>query len=67
MDCCGVNRDGLFGADVRAILEVAVLAFLLSLQVETGKTTKVLLDDRLVDSSATANTLSVVVSNSVRL
>ena len=38
-----------------------MLAFLLSLQVETGETTKVLLDDGLVDGSSTADTLTDVV------
>jgi hypothetical protein len=59
----GVDGDSLLGADVRAVLEVRVLALLLGLEVQTCKTTEVLLDDRLVDGRTTADTLTVVVSD----
>ena len=56
-----VDGNGFLGADVRAILEVAVLALLLGLEVETGETPKVLLDDGLVDGGTAADTLTVIV------
>ena len=57
------DGGGLFGADVQTVLKTCVLAFLLGLEVETGETPKVLLDDGLVDSRATTDTLSVIMSN----
>jgi hypothetical protein len=63
VDSSGVDGDGLLSADVRAVLEVRVLALLLGLEVQTCKTTEVLLDDRLVDGRTTADTLTVVVSD----
>ena len=62
----GVDCNGFLCTDVRTILEVSMLAFLLSLEIETGKTTEILLDDSLVDSRATADTFSVIVSNSAK-
>ena len=35
MDSRSIDRDGFFSADVRTILEVAMLTLLLGLQIET--------------------------------
>lgn len=43
-------------------LQVVVLSFLLSFQVQAGQSPQVLLAHRLVHSGATADTLTVVVS-----
>lgn len=55
----GVDGDGLLRADIGSVLEVPVLPLLLRLEVETGKTTEVLPDDRLVDGGTAPNTLSL--------
>ena len=60
MDRCSVDCDSLLSADVRAVLEVTVLALLLGLEVQTSETTKVLLNDGLVDGRTTPDTLTVV-------
>ena len=60
---CSVDRNSLLGADVRTILEIAVLALLLGLEIQTRETAQVLLDNRLVDSCAAPDTFTVVVCN----
>jgi len=55
-----VNGRGFFGADAWSILEVSMLSLLLSLEVKTRKSTEILLDDCLVDSGTTPDTLTVV-------
>lgn len=59
----GTTKDShsLLGRDVRPVLQVPVLPLLLGLEVQPRQPTQVLPDDRLVDSSSSPDTLSVVV------
>lgn len=61
----GIDCNSLFSADVRTVFEVTMLALLLGLEVQTSETTQILLDDSFIDGRATADTLSVIVGNSV--
>mmetsp|Transcript_14739 Transcript_14739/g.38930 ORF Transcript_14739/g.38930 Transcript_14739/m.38930 type:complete len:664 (+) Transcript_14739:435-2426(+) len=61
VDSRGVDGHGLLAADVRSVLEVVVLPLLLGLQPQAREPAQILLARRLVDSRATANTLTVVV------
>ena len=65
MNSCGVDSDGLFSADIRTILEICVLPFLFSLQIQTSETAQVFLDNCLVDSSTTADTFTIIVRNPI--
>jgi hypothetical protein len=58
-----VDSYSLLCTDIRAILEVGVLAFLLRLQIEPRETTEVLLNNGLIDSRTAPDTLTVVVGN----
>lgn len=59
----GVDGSGLFGRDIGSVLQIGVLALLLGLQIQTGETAEVLLDDGLVHSRAATNTLAVIMCN----
>lgn len=75
-----VDSDGLLSADVGTILEISVLALLLSLEIQafkiirfnkfkcamrlTSQSSKVLLYDSLVHSGTTSNPFSIVMSDS---
>ena len=63
MNSRGVDGNGLLSTDIRAVLEVSVLTLLFGLQVQSSKTTKVLLDHSFVDRSTSANTFTVIVCN----
>ncbi len=58
-----VDSYSFLCANIRAILEVGVLTFLLCLQIEPRETTEVLLNNGLVDSRTAPDTLAVVVGN----
>mmetsp|Transcript_1930 Transcript_1930/g.3397 ORF Transcript_1930/g.3397 Transcript_1930/m.3397 type:complete len:231 (+) Transcript_1930:2533-3225(+) len=62
VDGGSVDGDGDLTADVGTILEVVMLAFLLSLEPETSETAEVLATDSLVNSGSTSDALAVVVS-----
>ena len=59
----GVNSYSFLCTDIRTILEVSMLAFLLCFKIEPRETTEVLLDNCLIDSRTAPDTLTVVVSN----
>lgn len=59
MDGRCVDGNGFLGRDVRSIFEITVLSFLLSLEVETSKTTQVLSNNGLVNGCSASNTLSL--------
>ena len=63
MHHCSVNRHGLFGRDIRAILQVVVLSFLLGLEPQSCKSSQILLRNGLVHRGTPTNTFSVVVCN----
>lgn len=65
MDSCGVDSDSFFRADTRTVLEVCVLSLLFSLEVQTSKTTQILLDNSLVDGSTTVDRFTIVVRNPI--
>ena len=58
MDCCG-----LFCGKIWSIFQIVVLSLLFCFQVEACQPAKVLLADSLVDGSASADSLSIVVSS----
>jgi hypothetical protein len=56
-----VDCDSFLCTDVRTVLEVAVLAFLLGLEIQACQTSEVLLYDGLIDGGAATNALTVIV------
>lgn len=61
-----VNGYSLLRADIRAILEISMLAFLFCLQIQPRKTTKILLNNSLIYSCAAPDTFTVVVGHPVQ-
>ena len=57
----GVDRHGFFRGDVRAVFQVVVLAFLLSLQPKSSQPSEVFPAHRLVHRRAAPDALAVVV------
>jgi hypothetical protein len=56
-----VNGNGFLCRDVRAVLEVIVLPFLLSFKPQASQATEILFAYRLVNGGAAADALSIIV------
>lgn len=67
VNSCCVNCYGLLRANIWTILEVSVLAFLLRLQIKTCETTEIFLHYSFVDCCTAPDTLTIVVSHTVKL
>mmetsp|Transcript_31758 Transcript_31758/g.36107 ORF Transcript_31758/g.36107 Transcript_31758/m.36107 type:complete len:278 (-) Transcript_31758:415-1248(-) len=61
MNCSCINSYSLFFRDIRTILEIVVLSFLLGLESQTCQTTQILLADSLVNSGSSSNSFSIVI------
>ena len=63
MHKCRIDGNGLIWSNVRTVLEVVVLPFLLTFKVEAGKTTQVFLANSFVNSRTSSDSLTVIVGS----
>jgi hypothetical protein len=64
---CRVDRYGLLRTDIRTILQVSVLTFLLCLQIKARETTEIFLHNSFVNCCTAPDALTIVVSHPVQI
>ena len=67
MNGCRVDCYGLLSTDIRTILQVSVLTFLLCLQIKAREPTEIFLHNGFVDCCTTPDTLTIVVGHPVQI